>query len=593
MVSIGELGLAGTSRQASDVVPQTNMLQVAGDALEGVGKIVQQKEERDSKAFQIAAGSELQLYGTQALEEARNEVEDPNKIGDLFFSKFNAKKDELLKNAPNDIAKNDFQDRFLQMQASFGSNAIRMQADEVQATRMIALDEALNKKINFVRNGGSFSDIMQSIEGDLANASAFTSPSELMKLKQNALGSVKSAHLDSLFESGDLGAVRKLINNEDFNKDISASQIGAYRNAIKRQEIENQEKASIRNIMNGEATYIDPKDKKAQKSVDLVFGESLADGFQQGDPQAMQQSINLSANTGIVPNQVKSFVRSAYVSGDTSQKNLAYQYITDLNNQNPNALTYAGIDKKLQDEAFYYTALKNDGVPEQDAINIVNTKFRDVTPAITEARKIDLKKDGSAFLDTPDVDLIDVYDNAWFSDPDLLPAKATAYKAKYKELYDSYYLQTGDVNVAKKRANEVFNRNHGTTKVMSDNETIMDYPPEKFYSHPLFKDPYEGDITYMWLRDQMAEDAKGALNKDVSFEDLQLVPDSITEQEVKRGVAPSYPLFIQTEDEGLQYIDRIKFDLQKAITKRSKYLEEQRQLKKNKNLTPNPEYNFK
>ena len=574
MVRVPSLDISGTQLGTSQVVPETNALQVVGAALGGIGQIQTEKEQRDAKAWAVKADTDLRFAGLEELENAKNEAETPDEITDLFFKKLDIRKNEIGKSAPNRFAENDYGNIYEGVKRGLGSQAIQTQIGETQAYRQGQIDDAVQSKINFVRNGGSYSDTMQLIEKDFNSLDEVFSPSELAEYKDRAFKQVKGAQLDSLFERGDIGSVRKLINDPKYNKDLSAKEVGAYRNAIKKQAEENAKKLNILNGIQG-GGFIDPKNKDNKKAVDLLFQQGLQEGLLSNDPRSFEATKQLITNTGIMPETLQGLVRASYVSSDPQGKTLAYQLVSDINQSNPNILTVSGLTDKQITEAETYTYYKNQGVPESDAVSLIQNNLYPKDKVVTDFRKQEITK-GKMFQGNK---IGDIFDEGLFDfDADILDvgSKAIAYQAKFQRLQEDYYLATGDENLATKRAKSVFKVNHGTSKITSDDEYVTDYPPENFYKHPVFTDHFENeDTTHIWMRDQLKTAVDETLNRDVPFENLRLVSDAITEQQVKRGIEPTYQVYEKTEDEGLQLIDRIKFDMEDAVKNKRKYLREE------------------
>ena len=588
MVRIPDVSVSTAQQQISPVVERTEALEVVGQALEGVAKIKREAEERDARAFRIKAGSELELAGTELLAEATNEAETPDEISDLFFEKYNTRKEQLLGTAPNDIAREEFNLDFEQKRAKFGNAAIRTQVAERQKFRMNALNEGLDDKITAIRSGRSFSDVMQLIDSDLDQAKQFTSPSTLQEIRSSVRANARSAQVDSLLENGDVAGAEAIINNEESRKDLTAGQVDSFRGQIQRIKKEQQSQLQISNYLNSDQGFLDPKNTQTKKAVDAYYKVNLEGAFLQGDPTAFNQVVGMTARTGVVPASVEGYIRSAYINNDQAGKVQAYQFISDVQKTNPNALAYSSLGDKVIEEALFYNDLREGQVPEQDAYNFVQNEFRPEDPAVTKVRQQRLQK-GDDALKIDDVNIADLFDEGifgfeldildYFTKPDILDysAKQDAFRAKYKSLYDKYYIDIGNKELAEKRAAQVFKRLHGESKITNNSEYVTDYPPEKYYSLPQYMDSYEGDMNYLWMRDQLKTEAQGFLNRDVNYEDLRLIADGITEREVQRGMLPTYQIFIKTEDEGLQLVGRIRFDQKKAIKDRRSELGEQKE----------------
>ncbi len=571
-ISIPPLRLSKTVMQSQRPQENTNGLQIAGDVLSGVGAIKQEKEKRDAKSWAIKADSDLRFAGLEALDEAKNEAESPDKIGELFFNKLEQRSADIRKNAPNKFASDEYESIYQNVRRGLGQQAISSELQETQALRRNQIEESINKGINFVRNGGSYSDTRQVLDNYFQQADEVLTPNELFEFKKKAQGQLKTSQLDYLFEQGRGDEVRRLINDAEYNKDLQPRQITAYRNALKKAYEEQKEQAAVLNTVEGGPTYLDPKNKKTKKAIDLFYKANIENGLFSENPQERNAAYtdlqNLTLNTGVVPDSVQGFVRSAYVSNDMAKKAQAYQYVDDIASQNPNILELSGITDKQVTEATFYSQLIKDGVPENEAIQIIKSQ-ETLMPEVRKVRQ-------SEFKDKPITsDLEDLFDIEIIGEPDLplLANQAETIKQDFNRLAEQYYIATGNKEAAKKRAEDVIKGKYSVSRVARDDGFIMENPPEKFFSHPFFiNDAEQEDLNPVWMRQQLVDATKEKLNKDIDIDDIFITSDVITNERVKRGQQPTYSVYVKTEDVGLQYLDRFTFDVQKALENRKSEL---------------------
>ncbi|MCG8394195.1 MAG: hypothetical protein MI745_14045 [Pseudomonadales bacterium] len=580
MVKVRDLNFASVSLGREDVVQRTDPLAQVGGLAAGVGQLLEQKERRDADAYNAKAQTELDMFGQEALEQATVEAESPEQISQIFFDKYKTKRNELLAGAPNDFAKIDLDETFQRMNSAYGKRAVANQAREVQAGRINDLTSSMDDIAGAVRNGMSDEQGLRMINEASQRSASFLSPSRERELREQGVYATKKARLDYLFEQGDLGEVGRLIADKKYNKELTADDIGAYRDALARQKRETAVDNDVIKYLEGKSDFVDPKSKEFRAGVDRVFQNNIEPALFSGDPVqqsiAMTQAMNLTNTTGVLPETMAGYVRAAYVGQEGASKDLAYQFIADLNKKNPAIVrTTTGLNDKQITEAVMYDTLKTDGVPEQDALNIVQASINPENPAVLSVRKEELKS-GDA---KPEIDIADMFDPGIFAfEPDILdvPGKQIAYEAKYRDLYESYYLMTGNKDVAQKRAEEVFRKNHGVSRITNDDEYVTDYPPESFYSHALFQTVDE-DLNHVWMRGQLEEAISTELNKEVNYEQLRVVADGTTQEEVQRGIAPSYGIFIVTGDEEFpEYVGRFMWDQEKALEGRRLELRKKR-----------------
>lgn len=567
MVRVPSLDFNITEQKLTPSVKEPNVFDVAQDIAGEYAKVQLEVEKKDANTWAIQAENDLRFKSLEAIEKAKNEAKTPDEIGERFFSQLENYKSEIAKTAPNKLAQDSFAQIYEGVRGQMGASAVRAELEEKQKLRIQRVDSAISEKINYIRNGGSFSDTMQLIENDINNANDALSLSEFGKLSAEYKQEAKVAYLDKLTEDGNYSNIRSLINDNSFNKDLSSQQVDAYRGVIQKLKKQELEKQSVYDAINFKG-FIDPKSKDDKKAIDLVFDKDFSQSFFSGDIDAYKRTIEMTANTGVVPSTIKSYINASYVNPSFESKALAYKYISDVEKTNPNSLSFANIKQNIIDEANYYTSLKEQGVPEEDAYNIVQANFNSRDKNIIEFRKEDLKPKGLAHKSIDEISLGDVVGN-WFFEPDVIDVtgKERAYKASYKTIYDGYYLQTGDANFAEEQAKKIFAQNHGMSRVTSDSEYLTDLAPEYYYKHAAFVDDFEGESnTYLWLRRQLTESLSQYLDKpNVNHEDYRLVADYISQKEVANGDMPSYAIFEKTEENGLQYVKRIRFDIQKAL----------------------------
>jgi hypothetical protein len=577
MARIPDLRIASPSSGVSGVVQETNMFQLGQMVADETSHILERKENRDADAWMIKADEGLQLGALEDLDRATVESEDPNNISQSFFDIYQQRASKLLESAPNDAARSKFQERFVNLRSQYGKQALSTQVSETQKYRINNVESGIDSAVNHIITTGDYDTAKSIIDSTIKNAESFTSPSQLQTLRKTSMAQAKTANIDYLFRKGELDQAESLLIDPDYNKDIQSNDMIAFTKAIEDQRIEIQKQQNlISSIESGD--FIDPKDKENKKAIDLIYNQNLSQALASGDGNAYQNTINLIEGTGIIPDTLQGQIRGAYVSNDMASKAKVYQIVNDVNSISPNVLELSGITEKQVTEAVMYTQLKDDGVPEQDAFRMIKNDLYPENPSIIELRKQEIIKNdlsvdiGGLFNDLS-VDIVGLFDEDVID----YPEKVEAYKAKYKQLYNKYYLDTGNEDIAKRRATQVFKKNHGLSKITNDDEYVTDFPAEKYYYHPSFNDQKRGDLTYLWMRDQLVDSVSESLNnKDISYEDLIMVPDYVTHQEIKKGIPPTYQVFVKTEDEGLQFVNRIAFDLKSAVEDRKKYLKEGR-----------------
>lgn len=587
MVSIPDLVISGSKFGVSSVVePGPDLLSIGSDV---ATKYLNDKEKRDADAFATEAETNLRLYGAEALEQSRVESENPENITKIFFEKYKSKRDEIYANAPNDLAREKLDDTFAKLKSVYGQQAIGVQVNENQKYRLSKLDNSIDDIATNVRNGGNYKNANEAFESIFETAQSYTSAADREEMRNKYEGKVKTGRLDFLFESGNVGEVERLIKDKSFNSSLSVEQIDAYRVAIEKYKKENGDNQRVINYLNG-VGYIDPKDKGVQKAINNVYKQNLAPEMFSDDINragaAYSQTMSLIEKTGVVPDELEGMLRSSYISG--KNKDLSFQIIADINSRNPRILEMNGITDKQVTEAIMYNEYKKAGVPEEDLTLFVQNKINPSDKATQELRAEDIKKakknnNGLAI----NKDIEDMYDYEVFGEPDLLEIQGASVnkkeqlKQRYSDIYEQYYLSTGDKYIAESRADAVFKQNHGISQITGD-KVIMDYPPENYYSHPAFFGEtktmlgYEReDKNHEWMREQLVSAVSKELNKKVDISDIKVMSDGITVRDIRAMTAPSYQIYVKT-DYGYEFINRFRWDLQSALKDKMKSLPEEK-----------------
>lgn len=569
MVKIPDLLISSSKFGVSPVVEEINNLQVAGAALGAAGSVMDTIEERDADAYMADAETNLRLYGSEALVEAKNEAESPDQISNLFFEKYTKRKSDLINSAPNDKAVAKLDNLYNDLQARFGSAAINTQASEVQAFRINQLDRSADDLIVHVRNGGDYDFGVESLNSAIEKGSSFLSATALDERRFNKVADMKRARLDYLFEQGEVKEVTRLINDEQFNKELNSGDVSAYRSAVAKYKEEKQAKNDVAEYVAGSLPYLDITDSKNKKAADQIYTQFIQPDLLGDDPakkQAAYAAAIQMANTGITPKSLTGYIKAAYVGQPGADKDMAYQFVSDLHNLNPRAAENIGLKDAEINEALLYMNLKDSGVPETEAMQVMRENIYPDNPMVLEARKAELKDI------TPDIDIEDLFDPGIF-EPDIIDisGKKTAYENKYKELYDQFYLATGSENVAKTRADAAFTsgKMFGVSSITDDSGYITDYPPESYY-----------EFDSKFLRKVLMEDIKANPEyKDLTYKDIRIVPDRTTVQAARNGVYPPYRI---VKADTLDYITTYIWDVDKIKKRYQSELESKSQMRRKK-----------
>lgn len=276
---------------------------------------------------------------------------------------------------------------------------------------------------------------------------------------------------------------------------------------------------------------IDPMSNDAKKGADALFKQNGgADLFKQSFSEGMNKTGQF-ASAGIIPETARTILRGMKASGTPEQQMAAIEGISDLYTDYPNA-TDAAFSASEVAEAISFRDKLDAGIDPQvayDAI-LVEREARNepagaqsLTKArVSEARKLskDLKFKGALKEADTGRFTFDAY-----SGGELAKSQITA---DYQNAFQSYYVQHGDEELAKKQAQAVIGRTVGKSKV--NYGRIMMHPPERYYQ----------GVEPEYLQDALLAGVSEAMGADVKAKEIELISDGVTARMVRDGERPSY-----------------------------------------------------
>lgn len=591
----------------SRITETPNAFTEVGQNLAVQSDIMMRKEKRDADAYVSQKSTELVLESQELLNQTVLETENPEEITNVFLSKYNDLYATKVAGSPNELARRELEAKSNTLRTTMGKAAIGVQAEEIQATRLFNLQESVNKAVINTRNNGNYALGELALEEALSNAESYTTPSQLMELKKQGANQLKGAYLDKLFERENIGEVRRLINDPEFNQDLNLAQIDSYRTAIKKYNESKakagQVSANIAALFSGDTNQVavfDPKNKQDKGFVDDVYKSStmsellgaepaseelvMADAIRNLDPNAINGVVAITKATGIVPDDLKSFIRGGLVSNNQDVRAYSSQIVSEMATQTPRAFIQSGFSEKELLEARMYTKMRDAGFTGAEIDERINMEVFTQDPVVLETRRKELNDSKSPVK--PENSIEEVFDDRFmidiFSSSPELPASPNASLAienEYKSLFNDNYILTGDSEIASRRAEEIIKGTYGVSRV-TGKEIIMRNPPETAAGSPYFFDAVEGDNNnYEWQSKQLLNGVRTKLNrKDIDIDSVVVLSDGVTEKLVKSGQKPSYNILVKDEDGAPISIGRFVFDEQQAIEELKEQKRKEREL---------------
>jgi len=230
---IPDVNIASPTSGVSNVVQQDPYgLKGTSEVMSIESDLMLKKETRDADAYEIKTRPDFQISLQKAMEESRVEAETPDQMTELFLEKSKSVYDNIYEAAPNQIAKRKIEERFSQYQTAYGSQMVRMQAEENQNLRILSVGQAVDKYAAQIGVNGNYEANVLGIEAAIKDAEAFTSPLEMEKIRLQAMGNAKQVKLDYELSNNNFKEVTRLINDPVFSEGLTAKEIQAYRDTV-------------------------------------------------------------------------------------------------------------------------------------------------------------------------------------------------------------------------------------------------------------------------------------------------------------------------------------------------------------------------
>lgn len=338
-----------------------------------------------------------------------------------------------------------------------------------------------------------------------------------------------SSEIDPLFE----------MNRGTFEK--TRNYMEAEIKSILREQAKVQSVDNFQQKLDG-SFLIDPNNKGDRKQVNTYFDNVTAPQLDGVEPVERNEIIvNFVKRAGVLPDQVKSILRSTMRNGSVENQAMSADLISMLQESKPQALEE--LDGKDVAYALLLTKNIRGGLLPEEAVAITQNAFNPVQADLVSLRKKDfrdLENDIDAENDLRDEFSKREWATLFINQTELPIDKQSSDQARidYINIYENQYILTGDIDVAKDRATTIIGRQYGLTNI-SGNPRVMKYPPENYYA-------VEG-LNTDWMHKQLVSDIKATTGINVTRHDIALVPDVKTAREVAAKVDPSYSVLIRNE----------------------------------------------
>ncbi len=387
--------------------PEQMMAQATGNlgqALSGLantaGSLIadyqEKQQRREATAFVSKQASDLQLSSLQTLQAMRTDGGDVNTYTDRFLEQYEKQADEILKSAPNPLAKEAMQDQVNSLRTSMVSKAITYQGQEKTALQKQAVQESLNAITNAsFMDPENYDRYKGQIDEVLAASSGIFDPSEMQATRTSASQSLATTHVRALLERSP-NVAEMALQKEDIRNNIPTSSFVALQDSISRAKEQRIRDALVMENKRADAFMKDPKTL------------AIMNGADPDDPNDILSKQYIERNGQIikVPMNRRSLLSEDEASmvvdqlgGAVDADNLAFQLGTIREKYGENAdVAFRDLNKaKLSDDIRYLTYM--DPVADRQAFKaLFNAQREGVKNVLEEAKtKATIGGDTSAF----------------------------------------------------------------------------------------------------------------------------------------------------------------------------------------------------
>lgn len=329
----------------------------------------------------------------------------------------------------------------------------------------------------------------------------------------------------------------QILANSVIDNGDKATLINALHTAVK----ENAGVPELINAIGAGKGSINAFDTEQTKVAEKAY-DQMTTGRSDDDRQTITSGF--IAQTGYIPKKVQADLRRGAISTDTAVVAQSMEAASVLQKNAPASFTAmdgsAAVQKKLD---LYQTYTRDMGYSAEEAARRLVDADNPEKVAQREALlKSQTVKDAVKLVDASTIAAS--FDNSmagWRPNPSLgpTPAAEAAMVADYRALYEEAIVDAnGDLTVAKKAADQRFQRTYGVTRFtpMGSN-VVVKYPPEKAY-------PAAPDGTHAYIQNQLNEVMK---EEGIAADQFYLQPDDITGQDVRAGKPPRYAVFYKKD----------------------------------------------
>lgn len=221
-----------------------------------------------------------------------------------------------------------------------------------------------------------------------------------------------------------------------------------------------------------------PADATHQNLVDEMYvGAGLTQRLQQADATAIDQSVGLATQYGMIPKSMQTAVGGMITNGTNEQRVVGYSILDKISQARPETLKgVGGFPDDVVAESAVYNSLINGGMDTTRAMQRIDESRKPINKDAFELRSKEFDK-----AEVSARKVLSEFDDTFFaSSPELTGMNADYLTSQYKSLLRANYMLYGDMKGAEK-ATKLAMVHVGVSRVTGKKQ-LMAYAPEKYYS---------------------------------------------------------------------------------------------------------------
>lgn len=183
MINLRDVVMSSGGIQIGSRTPDVSNAEQIGVGVDLFEGIKLEKDTRDAAAFNNKAQTDLQIFGVEALEQARTQSQTPEDITKNFLQIYEQRYNDIKAQSPNAIANKQLDEIYNQLRRSMGAAAMRTQVAETQTYRNQQSMQAYEAIANGFASGAyDYKTAKQLSSGVTKGLDSFNGPTKRMEM---------------------------------------------------------------------------------------------------------------------------------------------------------------------------------------------------------------------------------------------------------------------------------------------------------------------------------------------------------------------------------------------------------------------------